>query len=145
VRIEEIVQEWSKDCEIDVTNVSVESAEIAKMHNKYYQMYMQESMRLRKLKTDYKQLLKLKTEYYRGELTMEELRERDWEPQPLKILKQDIPLYIDSDQQMIDTSLKIGMQEEKVNYLENIIKMISNRGFQIKSIIDWERFRTGAM
>jgi len=41
--------------------------------------------------------------------------------------------------------LKIGMQEEKVNYLENIIKMISNRGFQIKSIIDWERFRTGAM
>lgn len=145
MRIEEIVQEWSKDCEIDVTNVSVESAEIAKMHNKYYQMYMQESMRLRKLKTDYKQLLKLKTEYYRGELTMEELRERDWEPQPLKILKQDIPLYIDSDQQMIDTSLKIGMQEEKVNYLENIIKMISNRGFQIKSIIDWERFRTGAM
>jgi len=145
VRIEEIVQEWSKDCEIDVTNVSVESAEIAKMHNKYYQMYMQVSMRLRKLKTDYKQLLKLKTEYYRGELTMEELRERDWEPQPLKILKQDIPLYIDSDQQMIDTSLKIGMQEEKVNYLENIIKMISNRGFQIKSIIDWERFRTGAM
>mgnify|MGYP000276315056 CR=1 FL=1 len=145
MRIEEIVQEWSKDCEIDVTNVSVESAEIAKMHNKYYQMYMQESMRLRKLKTDYKQLLKLKTEYYRGELTMEELRERDWEPQPLKILKQDIPLYIDSDQQMIDTSLKIGMQEEKVNYLENIIKMISNRGFQIKTIMDWERFRTGAM
>jgi len=145
VRIEEIVQEWSKDCEIDVTNVSVESASIAKMHNKYYQMYMQESMRLRKLKTDYKQLIKLKTEYYRGELTMEELREHGWEPQPLKILKQDIPLYIDSDQEMIDTSLKIGMQEEKVDYLENIIKMISNRGFQIKTIIDWERFRTGAM
>lgn len=145
MRIEEIVQEWSKDCEIDVTNVSVESAEIAKMHNKYYQMYMQESMRLRKLKTDYKKLVKLKTEYYRGELTMEELNEYGWEPQPLKILKQDIPLYIDSDQEMIDTSLKIGMQEEKVDYLENIIKMISNRGFQIKSIIDWERFRTGAM
>ena len=145
MRIEEIVQEWSKDCEIDVTNVSVESASIAKMHNKYYQMYMQESMRLRKLKTDYKKLVKLKTEYYRGELTMEELIEYGWEPQPLKILKQDIPLYIDSDQEMIDTSLKIGMQEEKVDYLENIIKMISNRGFQIKSIIDWERFRTGAM
>jgi hypothetical protein len=145
MRIEDIVAEWSKDCEIDVTNVSSESANIPKLHNKYYQYYMQEGLKLRKLKADHKELLKLKGEYYRGEMSMQELSEFGWDPQPLKILKSDIPAYIDADKDVINASLKIGMQEEKVDYLEQIIRMISNRGFQLKTIVDWERFRTGAM
>jgi hypothetical protein len=144
MKIEDIIAEWSKDCEIDQTNISNESANIPKLHNKYYQIYMQEGMKLRKLKFDFKQLTKLKSEYYRGELTMEELHEYGWEPQPLKILKQDIPTYIDADNDIINNALKIGMQEEKVEYLESIIRQISNRGFQLKTIVDWERFRTGA-
>lgn len=144
MRIEEIVEQWSKDCEIDQTNVSSESANIPKLHNKYYQMYMQEGLKLRKLKGDHKLLVKLKGEYYRGELAMEELNEYGWEPQPLKILRSDIPSYVDADKDIIDSSLKIGMQEEKVDYLENIIKMISNRGFQLNTIVQWEKFRTGA-
>lgn len=145
MRIEEIVESWSKDCEIDQTNVSNESASIPKLHNKYYQMYMQEGLKLRKLKADNKLLLKLKGEYYRGELSIEELNDHGWEPQPLKILKGDIPSYVEADKDVIEMSLKIGMQEEKVDYLESIIRMISNRGFQLKTIVDWERFRTGAM
>lgn len=144
MKIEEIVAEWSKDCEIDQTNVSGESANIPKLHNKYYQMYMGEGFKLRKMKGDHKMLVKLKGEYYRGELSMEELNDYGWEPQPLKILRSDIPAYIDADKGIIDSSLRIGMQEEKVDYLENIIKMISNRGFQLNTIVQWEKFRTGA-
>lgn len=144
MKIEDIITEWSSDCEVDVTNISKESANISKLHNKYYQIYMQEGYRLRKMKADFKVLSKLKQEYYRGELSMEDLREYGWDPQPLKILRTDIPSYLDADKDLIDSSLKIGMQEEKVEYLESIIKQISNRGFQLKTIVDWERFRTGA-
>ena len=145
MKIEDIIELWSKDCEIDQTNVSNESANIPKLHNKYYQIYMHEGLRLRKMKGDHKLLVKLKSEYYRGELSMEDLNEHGWDPQPLKILKGDIPTYVDADKEIIDSSLRVGMQEEKVDYLENIIRMISNRGFQLKTIVDWERFRTGAM
>lgn len=143
--IEEIYEMWAKDSEIDQTNVSNESANIPKLHNKYFKLYVDEGLRLRKQKADYKLLVKLKGEYYRGELDIEELKQYGWQPQPLKILKTDIPTYIDADKDVINLSLKIGMQEEKVGYLESIIKMISNRGFQLKTIVDWERFRTGAM
>mgnify|MGYP003642521522 FL=1 len=105
---------------------------------------MGEGYLMRKMKTDYKKLHKLKTEYYRGELDISELKQYGWQPQPLKILRQDIPSYMDADDDIIEASLKIGAQEQKVEYLESIIKQINNRGFQIKSIIDWERFRTGA-
>jgi len=144
MKLDEIYELWSKDCEIDQTNISNESANIPKLHNKYYAYYMQEGMKLRKMKFDLKQLNKLKMEYYKGELSMEELNEYGWEPQPLKILRTDVPQYIEADRDIIDLSLKIGMQEEKVDYLESIIRQINNRGFQLKTIVDWERFRTGA-
>lgn len=145
MKIEDIYEMWAKDSEIDQTNVSGESANIPKLHNKYFRVYMEEGMKLKQLRAKYKQLKLLKEQYYRGELDITELQQYGWEPQPLKILRTDIGTYIDADQDMIDLSLKVGMIEEKVNYLEAIIKMISNRGFQLKTIVDWERFRTGAM
>jgi hypothetical protein len=145
MKIEEIYEMWAKDSEIDQTNVSGESANIPKLHNKYFRVYMEEGMKLKQLRAKYKQLKLLKEQYYRGELDITELQQYGWEPQPLKILRTDISTYIDADQDMINLSLKVGMIEEKVNYLEAIIKMISNRGFQLKTIVDWERFRTGAM
>lgn len=145
MKLEEIYEEWAKDGEIDETNISGESSRIPKLHNKYFQWYVKEGLKLKKYKADYKKLYKLKTEYYKGELDIEELKQYGWSPQPLKILRQDIPTYLEADDDIINMSLKIGMQEAAVEYLESIIRQINNRGFQIKSIIDWERFRTGAI
>ena len=144
MKLEEIYEMWAKDGDIDETNISGESAGIPKLHNKYFQFYVQEGLRLKKLKADYKQLYKLKTEYYKGELDSEELKEYGWTPQPLKILRQDIPTYLEADDDIVNHSLKIGLQEAIVEYLESIIRQINNRNFYLKNIIDWERFRTGA-
>ena len=74
----------------------------------------------------------------------DELKEYGWSPQPLRILKSDIPTYIDADKDVVEASLKIGVQEAKVEYLESIIKQINNRNFILSNIINWEKFRTGA-
>ena len=37
----------------------------------------------------------------------------------------------------------IVLMEEKIHYLDSIIKMVSNRGFQIKSAIDWIKYKDG--
>ena len=145
MKIEDIYTMWSKDCEIDQSNVAGESADIPKLHNKYFTIYMQEGIALRKLRAEYKKLKLLKEQYYRGELDIEELKEHGWTPQPLKILKNDIPTYVEADDDIIELSLKIVVQEEKVSYLESIIRMINNRGFQLKTIVDWERFRAGSL
>lgn len=144
MKLEDIYSEWAKDGEINIVDVSKTSADIPKLHNKYFRMYAEEGLKLKKYKSDYKNLTKLKTEYYNGSMGSEELKQYGWNPQPLKILRQDIPMYIESDQDIVNMSLKIGMQEAIVEYLESIIKQINNRNFILKNIIDWERFRTGA-
>ncbi len=142
--IETIYNEWAKDGEIDQTNVSRAVTDIPRLHNKYFKIYVDEGLRLKKLKAEYKILWKIKGEYYRGELDIEELKQHGWKPQALRILKADVPTYLEADPEVVKKSLLIGLQEEKVSYLESIVKHISNRNFLLKTIVDWERFRTGA-
>jgi len=143
MKIDDLYDMWDKDGTIDMINISSESANIPKLHNKYFQMYVKEGLRLKKMKAEYKELYKLKNDYYRGDLDDEELKQYGWSPQPVRILRQDIPQYIDADPDIIQKSLKIGLQEAVVSYLESILKQINNRGYQLKTIVDWERFKTG--
>lgn len=142
--IETLYKEWAKDGEIDQVNISKATTDIPKLHNKYFRWYVEEGLKLKKLKAEYKILCKLKGEWYRGEMDDEDLKHHGWKPQPLKILRADVPQYIESDVDVIKLSLKIGLQEEIVSYLESIVRQISNRNFLLKTIVDWERFRTGA-
>jgi hypothetical protein len=60
------------------------------------------------------------------------------------ILKADIPMYMEADRDTIELSLKIGMQGEKVEFLESIIKSLQTRNFLIKNAIDFMKFTMGA-
>jgi hypothetical protein len=72
--------------------------------------------------------------------------ERGWQLPPVgKILRSDVNNYIDSDKDIVNLSLKIGMQLEKIDLLESIIKTIINRGYNLKVALDWEKFKMGAV
>jgi hypothetical protein len=45
---------------------------------------------------------------------------------------------------MIKLSAKITLQEEVVSYLESVVKMISNRQWNIRAALDWIKFTQGA-
>ena len=74
----------------------------------------------------------------------DDLRSNGWEPFKLSVLKSEVPTYIDADQDIIKLNLRIAMQQEKTDALESIIRSISNRGYLIKSAIDYEKFKVGA-
>ena len=73
----------------------------------------------------------------------EELKERGWDQVNQRILKADLGIHIDADQNWIDNNLKVAYQKEKVDFLEAIIKSLNNRGFNINAAIQWEKFKVG--
>ena len=143
MNVEQIVNEWNKDCKIDETELGAESSKIPQVHNKYIKIFMGERIALYKLKAESKKTRRTLLEYYLGELDQEELEQLGRPQFYKKLLKNEVDTYIESDDMMIEANLRLGMQEEKVSYLEAIIKIINNRGFQIKSAIDWAKFTTG--
>jgi len=98
---------------------------------------------MRKIEESMKELRKLKYQYYDGTLDKYELDEHGWEPNPLKILRGDLKDYVDADKDVIDYNLKLAYAKEKVDLLENIIRSLNTRGYNIKSAIDWEKFKVG--
>jgi hypothetical protein len=82
--------------------------------------------------------------YYTGKMSQEELDRHGWEPFDLVILKTEVDRFVESDEEMIKLSAKITLQQEVVSYLESVVKMISNRQWNIRAALDWIKFTQGA-
>ena len=133
-----------KDLKIDSTELDLASLRIPQLHNKYLNVFHDERLILKKMKIDFKELSRQKWEYYTGKMDQDTLDELGWEPFPLKILKTDIDRYLDSDSTLSDEKSKIDYQEEKVLYLESVLKNITNLQWNIKNAIEWRKFLNGS-
>lgn len=143
MKFEDIFEEWKQDSEIDKTDLGNESLKIPKLHHKYYMLLVAERATLKKLEAQMKTLRLAKYEFYSQGHT-DETRALRWAmPARGVILKADIPMYLESDKDLIDLSLKIGVQQEKVEFLESVIKSFQTRGYIIKNAIDFLKFTMG--
>jgi len=143
MKIEDIVSEWDKDCKMDETELGDESTKIPVIHNKYLKIYVGEKAQEKRMIAQRNKLKIILQEYYLGELDQDELEELGREQFYKKLLKNEVDMYIESDDEFIELNLKLSLQQEKVNYLDAVIKSINNRGFQIKNAIDWLKFTNG--
>ena len=143
MKIEEIRAEWDADAVIDKTEIGDEALKIPKLHAKYMRMLSDERLLLRKLETDLKVLKRDKYEFYTMGPTKEQ-KDLGWElPARGMVLKQDINIYMEADKQVVDLSLRVGMQQEKVELLDSVIRSIMNRGYQLKTALDFLKFTMG--
>ena len=143
MKIEEIRAEWDADSVIDKTEIGDEALKIPKLHAKYMRMLSDERLLLRKLETDLKVLKRDKYEFYTMGPTKEQ-KDLGWElPARGMVLKQDINIYMEADKQVVDLSLRVGMQQEKVELLDSVIRSIMNRGYQLKTALDFLKFTMG--
>ena len=144
MKLDDIMDMWSEDCIVDRTELGEESLKLPKLHSKYLRIFTEERLLLRRLENERKELLLQKHDYYRGVMPEEDLKSNGWEPFRLNVLKSDIPMYMEADQDIIKINLRISMQQEKVDSLESIIRSINNRGYLIKNAIEYEKFKVGA-
>lgn len=144
MKLESIFELWDQDSKIRREDLSEESLKISTLHSKYHKIYTQERLTLRKYEHELKQLKLDKYEFYTQGPTKETM-EKGWQLPPVgKVIRSDVDKYMDADKDIIQLALKIGVQHEKIELLESILKTIHNRGFQIKNAIDWIKFTSGA-
>jgi len=142
--VEEIDSMWSKDCKIDRNNLTEETIRSGILHQKYLNLLMSAKNKLIKLTNDYLVMKDLRTRYYLGELTKEELEQYGWpQYQGLKPLKSDMQSKLDTDSELLKIKLKIQYLENIQYQLESILQQIRNRDWAIKSHIEWLKYASG--
>lgn len=143
MNLDELKTMIKTDLEIDQTALDAESSRTPQLHNKYLVMFMDERLKLKRMASELSVLRRNKWLYYTGRMSKEELAQFGWEPFELNILKTEADEMIESDVEYIKASEKVNFQEEKVSYLESVIKIVQNRQWQIRAMIDWLKFTQG--
>lgn len=141
--LDDIRKEIESDMALDQTELDTESLKIPQLHGKYLNFLTDERLTMRKLEGDYNTLLRVKWEYYTGKMSQEELNSRGWEPFSLKILRNDLDLYLNSDAELLKCGQRISLQKEKISLLEEVIKELNTRHWKIRNAIEWRKFTSG--
>ena len=145
MKISDIQSEWSKDSKINDIELGSEAIKVPILHSKYLSYLSNVKLSLRKSESDYYKLRRVKYRYYRGELTKMELQNLGWEQyQGNKPLKNEMEEFLQCDDQLNTLTDKVEYYKTVVFTLEQILRSINSRTWDIKSAIEWNKFTNGA-
>lgn len=146
MKLSEIQEMWSTDSKIDQLNLGPESTKTPELHSKYLNLLTNSKLQLRKSEAEYLRMKRTKIRYYKGELTREELEERGWNQyQGLKPLKNEMEDVLQCDEDLILIQDKIDYIKAILYQLEQILRSLNSRTWDIKSAIEWTKFTNGLM
>lgn len=146
MKLSDLQEMWAEDCKIDETNLGKESARVPLLHAKYINLLSSTRLNLRKAESDYLNCRRKKYRYYRGEMSRAELEEEGWEQwQGTKPLKNEIDEFLQGDSDLISLTDKIEYFKTVLYQLEQIIRSINSRTWDIKSSLEWLKFTNGLM
>ena len=148
-KFEKLREEWKEDSHIDFQfknkQYSADLAQVALdipfIHNKYLNHYTDISQIKTSLEFEIRKLVKEKREYYGGEADAKIYAEKPF-GNSIKT-SEKMKVYLESDQEIINLEAKIKFLDQMLYWLDQVMKQISNRGFQVKSAIEWEKFING--
>jgi len=131
---DELQEIAEKDMKLDKDNLDIESLKIPELQHKYLKHYSKYNILVKQSETEYKILYRKKWEHYSG---------KGETPFLTKVLKQDMTIYLDADEELSKAKNKMEYYKNIIIYIEGILKSLNNRGFQIKNAIDWKKFCEG--
>ena len=141
IDLESLQKMWEEDSEIDKDNLHDESLKIPQLHAKYFDLYNTIFLLRKKAEQQRKNIRHERYEYFSGKADPDVYIEN---PFPKKIRDKDtMTKYLDADEKLSTSSLKIEYYDTMLTYIESILKVIQNRTYQIKNAIEFMRFQSG--
>ncbi len=143
MQTQEILDSWAVDTKIDDLNLDLESIKVPILHGKYLALLSKERAKVREMQASKKTLTRLLMSYYTGKATQDELDKLGREQFLERVIRGDIEDRITNDPAMVKLESMLGTHQEAVMVLEEIMRSINSRGFQIKNVIEWRKLTVG--
>ena len=138
--LDELKIQVAIDLKVNDERLDTESLKNQELYAKYLDIKSRFELLVYKAKGDYKMLYRDKWEYYGGK---SDANVYVTKPFDLKVLKSDLSIYIESDEEIIQIENKIVYLETVCKYVDGVMKAISGRGWDIKNAIQWKNFEAG--
>ena len=132
---------WEKDSKIDIDNLHTESLNIPSLHAKYFNLYNTIVLLRKNAEQQKRKIRHERHQFYSGKADPDVYID---EPFQKKVRdKNDMERYLNADDKLSKVTLKVEYYDVMLKYLEDILKQIHNRTYQIKNSIEFMRFQSG--
>ena len=147
-KFENLREQWAEDSAVDFqfknkqysTDLGQLALDIPFQHNKYLNHYTDIQQIKASLEFEIRKMVREKREYYSGEADAKVYAAK---PFGSRLSSSEMKTYLESDDDIINIEAKIKYLDQMLYWLDQVMKQVSNRGFQIKSAIEWEKFVNG--
>jgi len=137
--------EWKQDAIIDPLHLDDASLRTANLHQKYLDLLTNYKIKIFALEKKYLEMKGLRSRYYNGQMTKEELSKYGWDQYQYKTpLKSELERLLETDDHLLTLKDKSSMYTFCFEYCEEVIKSLRDRNYQIRAAIDFMKFQNGA-
>ena len=147
MNLDEILEMWKSDSEINEHQLDNATIDSAKLHSKYLELFTITKLQLKKAEAELDILLRDKWEWYNGRLDKATIDSLGWEYDPFKgcskPLKTDMDRYYNADKEIQKAKGKVDYLKVQKETCEEIINTLRWRHQNIGNIIRWRQFLSG--
>ena len=145
--LDELKEEWKKDCEIDDIELDKSSLELPRLHAKYSELLTDAVIRHKNLQLRYSTALKDKWLWFNGKMDEDRIKELGCSDDPfdgLKIMKNDMQIFFNADKDLQTLNAQTEYQQIQIDFLKRCMENITWRHQTIKNTIEWRKFMAGS-
>lgn len=145
--LEQILEEWKKDCQIEDFELDKSSRETPKLHSKYVELLSMAKLQKHRKEQEFKVLLRDKFMWYGGKMDKQQMDDKGWDYDPfgglVKPLKSDMDYFYNADKDIQRLEGQIEYWKTVIDTLSDIVSNITWRHQTISNMIKWRQFTSG--
>lgn len=139
---DEIKKVSKEDLQIHKDDLVHASSITPTLNHKYLMELFSSRDQLSQLEYSFNVLYKSKWLYYSGKGTADVYAKN---PFDLKVLKSDLQIFFDADQELNDAKYKITFLKNKIDFITKVIEEINRRSFLINNINNTIKYESGVV
>ena len=138
--LEELFEETASDLKLIEDDLVRESLRTPYLYDKYLKEHTLAGLELKRIENDYRELVKDKTEYYLGKSSKEVYDENPFDK---VVIKSELSIYLDADSELRILDEMKEYASARKEFLNKTLTGITNRQWNIKNAIEWNKFLNG--
>lgn len=137
------IDEAKEDIKLDLLDIENELLRNSHLIGKWLTYQQNQKAKFLLIETDYKRFLSKKKRYLMGRLDDEERESNGWPVEGNKILKADLDMWLDADDEILKKKKHYLVQKQIVEFIDSTLSQVVDKKWSIKAYLDYKKWIEG--
>ena len=137
------IDEAKEDIKLNFLDIENELLRNSHLIGKWLTYQQNQKAKFLLIATEYKRLLSKKKRYLMGRLDDEERESNGWPVEGNKILKADLDMWLDADDEILKKKKHYLVQKQIVEFIDSTLSQVVDKKWSIKAYLDYKKWIEG--